>query len=137
MHKTLLLLLPLLGLAQICFAQQPTNATVRLFPETNAPASTVSAPAKLPTATNPPVWLSFTNAAADSGEHFTTTTVTGILTNPNFRLVMHALQQRSGSEKLAEPEVTTISGRGENHIQLSNITVNLIPATNPPPAAPR
>ena len=120
MRPTLLLLLPLLGLAPMGFAQPPTNA-----------------PATLPAATNPPVWLSFTNAAADSGAQFTTAATTGILADKNFRLVIHALEQRRGSEKLAEPEVTTISGRGENHIRISNLTVNLIPATNPPPAAPR
>lgn len=38
-------------------------------------------------------------------------TVTGILTNPKFRMVIHALEQRSGYESLAEPEVTTTSGR--------------------------
>ena len=41
----------------------------------------------------------------------TLATITGILTNPNFRVVLHALQQRSGFEELAEPEVTTTSGR--------------------------
>jgi tetratricopeptide (TPR) repeat protein len=38
-------------------------------------------------------------------------TLTGILTDPNFRVVIHALEQRSGVEFLAEPEVTTTSGR--------------------------
>ena len=38
-------------------------------------------------------------------------TVTGILTDPNFRVVLKALEQRSGVEQLAEPEVTTTSGR--------------------------
>jgi Flp pilus assembly secretin CpaC len=37
--------------------------------------------------------------------------VTGILTNPNFQVVLHALEQRTGTQELAEPEVTTISGR--------------------------
>ena len=37
----------------------------------------------------------------------THTTVTGILSDPNFRAVLHALEQRSGVEKLAEPEVVT------------------------------
>ena len=41
----------------------------------------------------------------------TVATITGILTDPNFRVVIHALEQRSGTENLAEPEVTTISGR--------------------------
>jgi tetratricopeptide (TPR) repeat protein len=38
-------------------------------------------------------------------------TITGILTDPNFRVVIHALEQRSGFESLAEPEATTTSGR--------------------------
>jgi hypothetical protein len=38
-------------------------------------------------------------------------TVTGILTDPNFRVVLHALEQRTGIENLGEPEVTTLSGR--------------------------
>jgi general secretion pathway protein D len=38
-------------------------------------------------------------------------TLTGILTDPQFRLVIHALQQRSGAELLAQPEVTAQSGR--------------------------
>jgi beta-lactamase regulating signal transducer with metallopeptidase domain/Flp pilus assembly secretin CpaC len=37
--------------------------------------------------------------------------ITGILSDPNFRVVLHALQQRDGVESLAEPDVTTISGR--------------------------
>ncbi len=41
----------------------------------------------------------------------TVATITGILTDPNFRVVIHALEQRSGFENLAEPEVTTTSGR--------------------------
>jgi general secretion pathway protein D len=38
-------------------------------------------------------------------------TLTGILTDPQFRVAIKALQQRSGSELLAQPEVTTTSGR--------------------------
>jgi Flp pilus assembly secretin CpaC len=41
----------------------------------------------------------------------TIATITGILTDPNFRVVLHALESRNGTETLAEPEVTTISGR--------------------------
>jgi type II secretory pathway component GspD/PulD (secretin) len=41
----------------------------------------------------------------------TLATITGILTDPNFRVVLHALESRGGTEELAEPEVTTISGR--------------------------
>ncbi len=38
-------------------------------------------------------------------------TVTGILTDPNFRVAIQALQQRTGVESLAEPEAVTTSGR--------------------------
>ena len=38
-------------------------------------------------------------------------TITGILTDPNFRVVLNALEQRTGVETLASPEVTTTSGR--------------------------
>jgi general secretion pathway protein D len=38
-------------------------------------------------------------------------TITGILTDPNFRVVLHALETRGGSETLGEPEATTTSGR--------------------------
>ena len=41
----------------------------------------------------------------------TVATITGILTQPNFQVVIHALEQRTGFENLAEPEVTTTSGR--------------------------
>ena len=34
-------------------------------------------------------------------------TVVGILEDPNFRVVLHALEQRTGVETLAEPEVVT------------------------------
>lgn len=38
-------------------------------------------------------------------------TITGILTNPNFQVVLNALSQRTGTQEIAEPEATTISGR--------------------------
>ncbi len=41
----------------------------------------------------------------------TLATFTGILTDPNFRVTLQALQQRQGTENLGEPEITTISGR--------------------------
>ncbi len=38
-------------------------------------------------------------------------TVTGILTDPQFRVVVRALEQRGASDLLSAPEVTTMSGR--------------------------
>ncbi len=39
------------------------------------------------------------------------TNVTGILTDPNFRLLVHNLEKSKETETLAEPEVVTLSGR--------------------------
>jgi general secretion pathway protein D len=41
----------------------------------------------------------------------TLATFTGILTDPNFRVTLQALEQRDGVENLGEPEITTLSGR--------------------------
>ncbi len=38
-------------------------------------------------------------------------TITGILTDPQFRIVIRALEQRGGADVLSAPKVTTISGR--------------------------
>lgn len=47
--------------------------------------------------------------------------VTGILSDTNFRVVLHALEQRTGVEKLAEPEVVTTSGRQVNQMSRNAI----------------
>ena len=38
-------------------------------------------------------------------------TLSGILTDPQYRVVIKALQQRTGTEFVAQPDVTTLSGR--------------------------
>ena len=38
-------------------------------------------------------------------------TLTGIMTDPQFRMVIHALEQRGGVEVMSAPRVTTLSGR--------------------------
>jgi len=38
-------------------------------------------------------------------------TVTGIMTDPNFRVVLRALEQRGGTQELNEPDIVTTSGR--------------------------
>ena len=53
----------------------------------------------------------FNSGLASGATGATTATITGILTNPNFQVVMHMMDQRSGIETLAEPEVVTTSGR--------------------------
>src|SRR5205814_2705765 len=38
-------------------------------------------------------------------------TFTGILTDPQFRVVLRALEQREGTDLLSAPKITTVSGR--------------------------
>jgi type II secretory pathway component GspD/PulD (secretin)/tetratricopeptide (TPR) repeat protein len=47
-------------------------------------------------------------------------TLTGILTDPQFRVVMHAMQQRDGVDLLNEASVTTLSGR-QTEIQVVDL----------------
>jgi hypothetical protein len=53
----------------------------------------------------------------------TLATFTGILTDPNFRVALRALEQRTGVENLGEPEVTTTSGRQTQMRATSVVTV--------------
>jgi type II secretory pathway component GspD/PulD (secretin) len=59
-------------------------------------------------------------------------TVTGILTDPQFRVVTRALEQRSGSEVIAAPRMTTLSGR-QGQITLNNgaVVFDCIPSVTP------
>ncbi|MGA2540607.1 MAG: hypothetical protein ABSG78_03475 [Verrucomicrobiota bacterium] len=50
----------------------------------------------------------------------TLATVTGILTDPQFRMAIQAIEQRAGSDILSAPRVTTESGR-QAHVQVSDI----------------
>jgi general secretion pathway protein D len=59
----------------------------------------------VPNSTNPLATSGLRNPSPSSF------TLTGILTDPQYRVVIKALQQRSGTELLAQPEVTTLSGR--------------------------
>jgi len=71
------------------------------------------------------------NLVSDKGQNIfssglssgTTATITGILTNPNFQMVLHALESRTGVENLGEPEITTTSGRQTQMRATSVVTV--------------
>lgn len=67
------------------------------------------------------------NAAQGGGSQIPAlATVTGILTDPQFRVVIRALEQRSGADLLAAPRVTTLSGRQAQIqiIELKNVVAN-------------
>ncbi len=54
-------------------------------------------------------------------------TFTGILTDPQFRVVLHALEQRDGADLLSAPKVTTLSGR---QTQISAVDIRSIVTGN-------
>jgi len=56
-------------------------------------------------------------------------TITGILTDPQFRMVISAIQNRDGADVLSAPRVTTESGR-QAHVQVTDL-VNLITGVFP------
>ena len=67
------------------------------------------------------------NAAQGGGSQIPAlATVTGILTDPQFRVVIRALEQRAGADLLAAPRVTTLSGRQAQIqiIELKNVVAN-------------
>jgi type II secretory pathway component GspD/PulD (secretin) len=84
---------------------------VGAFPGTSA-ATTIA-----PATTDQLITSGLQNTAPTIG------TITGILTNPNFQVAIHALEQRSGVETLAEPEVTTTSGRQTQMRATSILTI--------------
>jgi Flp pilus assembly secretin CpaC len=62
-------------------------------------------------------------------------TIAGIINDPNFRAVIHALENRSGFEELAEPEAVTTSGREIQGRFLWFDTPAFLVATNQPPSS--
>jgi len=61
-----------------------------------------------------------------TGQIPTVATITGILTDPQFRVAINAIQTRTGSDLLSAPKVTTLSGR-QAHVSgqdLETIVVN-------------
>lgn len=50
----------------------------------------------------------------------TVATITGIMTDPQFRVAIQAIQQRSGADLMSAPKVTTLSGR-QTHIAAQDL----------------
>lgn len=64
------------------------------------------------------------------------TALTGILTDPQYRVVLRALEQRSGVDILAAPKVTTLSGRQAQIqvVELKSVLTGLNPEALQQPA---
>ena len=93
------------------FSNGPVVANGRGAP---SPAVPVSAANPLGNTTTSVIPASATAQPLTSGLRNTVAapaTVTGILTDPNFRVTIHALESRPRTTILAEPEAVTISGR--------------------------
>ncbi|GIX50409.1 MAG: hypothetical protein KatS3mg132_603 [Limisphaera sp.] len=77
----------------------------------------------MPTATDSHVTTGFRNEL-NAPSVFT---LTGILTDPQFRLAIQALEKRKGVELLTAPEVTTLSGRQAqvNLVDIKSVVVGL------------
>lgn len=89
------------------FAGAPSAAN----PEGVFPGSAIAGTAQTPSSTDQLLSSGLRNTYGRQNPIPTLGTLTGILTDPQFRLVIHALEQRDGADILAEPEVTTLSGR--------------------------
>lgn len=85
-----------------------TGAPSAANPEGTFPGSALNGTSILPSTTDGLITGGLRNSAPQLA------TVTGILTDPQFRVVLHALEQRDGADLLNEGEVTTLSGRQAN-----------------------
>ena len=65
------------------------------------------------------------NSIGSSGQNPAIATLSGILTDPQFRVVLHALEQRDGADLLNEASVTTVSGR-QTQIQVVDLQTIVI-----------
>jgi type II secretory pathway component GspD/PulD (secretin) len=103
-------------LGSVLTADGSRGAQVGTSPSSNGPPSTANPQGVFPSA---PVPATNSQPLASSPAP----TLTGILTEPQYRTVLKALQQRQGAELLAQPEITTTSGR---QVQMKATTVKSI-----------
>jgi Flp pilus assembly secretin CpaC len=85
------------GKAGISGTTAPSNGSKPFDPTTS--------PAASPSTTNNQVANGLRNSTPAA------TKLTGILTDPQFKMIVHALEQRQGVDLLSAPKVTTLSGR--------------------------
>jgi type II secretory pathway component GspD/PulD (secretin) len=94
------------------FTGQPSRAN----PEGTFPGSVANGTAIAPSASD----QILTSGLRNNLNAPAIASLTGILTDPQFRVVMHALQQRDGVDLLNEASVTTMSGR-QTEIQVVDL----------------
>jgi len=91
------------------------------FPGTGNPLTDANATSILPAATDGLLTGGLRNTyGKDSASTPALATFTGVLTDPQFRVVLKAIEQRDGIDLLNESQVTTLSGR-QTQIQVSEV----------------
>ncbi|MFM8357311.1 MAG: type II secretion system protein GspD [Verrucomicrobiota bacterium] len=80
-------------------------------PEGTFPGSALGGTALTPRNSDGLITGAIRNTDGSQSEIPTVATITGILTDPQFRVVIKALEQREGVDLLTAPRVTTLSGR--------------------------
>ena len=94
------------------FAGQPSQANpLGAFPLYGAVS---------PSATDQNITAGLRNTDANQTTLPTVATVTGILTDPQFRVAINAIEQRDGSDLITAPKLVTVSGR-QAHIEISDV----------------
>ncbi|MFN7139599.1 MAG: hypothetical protein ACK4UN_09680, partial [Limisphaerales bacterium] len=95
------------------FAGQPSAANPSgMFPGPGFGPGIVGPGTRLPSANDGLLTSGLRNVAgANNATVPELGTITGILTDPQFRMVLRALDQRGGADVLSAPKVTTLSGR--------------------------
>lgn len=73
-----------------------------------------------PASTDQSITAGLRNTDGNQAPIPTVATVTGILTDPQFRVAINAIEQRDGSDLITAPKVVTVSGR-QAHIEISDV----------------
>ena len=117
------------GGTQPSFAGAPsTGNPLGIFPGTQIPANPVTGAAAIDTTVAPSQSDgSITSGLRNPLNAPTVGSLTGILTDPQFRVAIQALEQRDGVNELTAPEVTTESGR---QAQIQAVDIQTIVTAN-------
>ena len=93
-----------------------------VFPGPGSTSTSQTASYVAPSASDNLLTSGLRNVYGSSGSSTipTVATITGIMTDPQFRVAINAIQQRTGSDLLSAPKVTTLSGR-QTHIAVQDL----------------
>jgi BlaR1 peptidase M56/Bacterial type II and III secretion system protein len=111
------------GLLTVRAASQELRLIENVLMYLPAPAQEVNIKAKFVEITTQP---GGTNAMFILGAQGTVGPVTGVLTDPQFRATINALEQHDGTDVLTSPEVTTESGR-QAQMQVGDVQKIVLP----------